>query len=169
MKRTTLITLSVLGLLQLFSATATAADYVTRAEYDALLQKVAKLEATMASMQTTQIDAIREEVATALPATRQVKPSSSIVDNVVDAIYVREQAINYPWMDSAKWNVLKKGMSPGEVVDVLGLPTTDEPSLHKRVDNVYTYEGRQPATGKRIVGKIRFLKKKVIEIDLPKL
>ncbi|MGJ8638397.1 MAG: hypothetical protein ACSHYA_03300 [Opitutaceae bacterium] len=168
MKKSTSILSVVLSSYLFFSPFLSAEESVSREEYEQLQAKVERLEAAVASLQATQIDAISREVAEK-QLSKPAAQNSSIVDNVVDAMFVREQAINYPWMDTAKWSTLKNGMSPGRVVKILGSPTTDEPSLHKRVDRVYTYEGRQPSTNKRITGKVRFLKGKVIDIELPKL
>jgi hypothetical protein len=50
---------------------------------------------------------------------------------------------------------------------VLDQPTLNEPSMHKRVDLVYTYQGRRVATAKKVAGIVRFYKGKVIEIEAP--
>jgi hypothetical protein len=60
-------------------------------------------------------------------------------------------------------------MTPEEVVTLLEQPTLNEPSLHKRVDFVYTYQGRRVATAKKVTGIIRFYKGKVIEVEAPDL
>ena len=70
-------------------------------------------------------------------------------------------------MSSDKWSRIQKGMSPRQVIDVLGAPTLDEPSLHKRKDRVWTWMGRRVATAKRVEGIIRFYKGEVIEIEPP--
>ncbi len=118
-------------------------------------------------MRKVQVSALSGEALKAMPDS--VKKDPALIEQVVDAMHVREQAINFPWMDLAKWKQLKVGLSPDEVVDVLGEPTLNEPSMHKRVDFVYTYEGRQPSTGKRVSGVVRFYKSQAIEIELPKL
>ena len=68
----------------------------------------------------------------------------------------REKAV-YPWMQAEKWAQLNKGMTPDEVVAVLGPPLND-PSLHKRIDTVYTYVGRRVATNEKTTGIVRFYK-----------
>ena len=72
-------------------------------------------------------------------------------------------------MDSAKWAPLRMGMSPEDVIAHLGEPTLDEPSLNRRIDFVYTYQGRRPATNQRVEGKIRFYKGEAIDIERPVL
>ena len=61
------------------------------------------------------------------------------------------------------------GMSPEDVIAQLGEPTLDEPSLNRRIDFVYTYQGRRPATNKKIEGKVRFYKGEAIDIERPAL
>ena len=149
------------------SSLLSAEEYVTRSEYEALSRKVEALQLEVRSLQKVQVSTLSEEALAAMPD--EVKDSPALIEQVVDAMHSREQAINFPWMDTAKWELLKKGMSPDAVVDVLGSPTLNEPSMHKRVDFVYTYEGRQPSTGKRIFGVVRFYKSKAIEIEFPEL
>ena len=94
---------------------------------------------------------------------------ASLIENVVAAVKQREQEVNFPWMDSAKWAPLRKGMTPEDVIAQLGEPTLDEPSLNRRIDFVYTYQGRRPATNKKIEGKVRFYKGEAIDIERPSL
>ena len=92
---------------------------------------------------------------------------ATLMERVVEAVHVREQQINYPWMQTDLWGDLKKGMSPEEVETLLGEPTMEDPSLHKKIDTVYTYRGRRPADGELLVGKVKFRKNKVVTIEAP--
>ena len=74
-----------------------------------------------------------------MPSSSSSQASPSLIENVVAAVKQREQEVNFPWMDSAKWAPLRMGMSPDEVIAQLGEPTLDEPSLNRRIDFVYTY------------------------------
>lgn len=92
-----------------------------------------------------------------------------LVGRVVDAITVRDEAVQYPWMNPALWSQLQEGMSPDEVKGILGEPTLEDPSLHPRRDLVYTYRGRRLATGERVIGKVKFWREKVVVIETPSL
>ena len=148
---------------------AQSQEVVTRAEYEALAAKVEQLEARLAGVQTQQLDSITQEVLASIPANASSQASPSLIENVVAAVKQREQEVNFPWMDSAKWAPLRMGMSPEEVIAQLGEPTLDEPSLNRRIDFVYTYQGRRPATNQRVEGKVRFYKGEAIEIERPVL
>ena len=141
------------------------AEAVTRTEYEALVAKVAQLEARLNSLQLQQVDTDTQEVIVAMPDTASASPS--LIQNVVAAVKQREQQVNFPWMNLSKWASLREGQTPEQVVAILGKPTLNEPSLHRRIDFVYTYEGRRPATNKKVVGKIRFYKGEAIEIVRP--
>ena len=148
---------------------AESQEAVTRAEYEALAAKVAQLEARLAGVQTQQLDSITQEVIASMPASTSSQASPSLIENVVAAVKQREQEVNFPWMDSTKWAPLRMGMSPEDVIAQLGEPTLDEPSLNRRIDFVYTYQGRRPATNQRIEGKVRFYKGEAIDIERPVL
>ena len=143
-----------------------AADVaVSRAEYAALAARVAQLEARLNGLQTQPLDTITQEVLAAMP--EQAKGEANLIETVVAAVKQREQEVKFPWMDDAKWAPIRKGLSVEQVVAVLGKPTLNEPSLRKWVDFVYTYQGRRPATNKRIVGKVRFRKGVVVDVEPP--
>ena len=144
-------------------------EAVTRAEYEALAAKVAQLEARIAGVQTQQLDSITQEVLASMPASASSQTSPSLVDKVVAAVKQREQEVNFPWMHSSKWAPLRMGMSPEDVIAQLGEPTLDEPSLNRRIDFVYTYQGRRPATNQKIEGKVRFYKGEAVDIQRPVL
>lgn len=133
----------------------------------ALAQRVEQLEASLRVVRNKQVEEIATEAFAAMPANTQDR--QLLIDSVVTTIQSREEAASYPWMDVDKWSAIKKGMTPEEVVVVLDKPTLNEPSMHKRVDTVYTYQGRRVATAKKVTGIIRFYKGKVIEIEKPQL
>ena len=93
----------------------------------------------------------------------------TLIEKVVKTIQIREEEKFYPWMESAKWDSVEKGMTPEAIISILGEPTLDEPSLHKRIDQVYTYKGRRVATREKVTGIIRFYKGVVVSIEAPKL
>ena len=136
---------------------------VSRAEYRALAARVAALEARL----NNQMDALTSNVLQAMP--EQGEGQKSLISSVVDAVKQREQQVNFPWMDSSKWALIREGQSVDQVTAILGKPTLNEPSLRKWVDYVYSYQGRRPSDNKRIEGKVRFKKDMVVDIDTPNL
>ena len=146
-------------------AQAQDAQTVSRTEYEALAAKVAQLEARLNGMQLQQVDTVTQEVLATMPESTSATPS--LIENVVAAVKQREEQVNFPWMNLSKWASLREGQTPEQVVAILGEPTLDEPSLNRRIDFVYTYEGRRPATNKKVIGKIRFYKGEAIEIVRP--
>ena len=165
MKNLFSILLLVLGMLAVPFYSAQAE--VSEEAFKALLERVEQLEAAVRVTRNTQIESIASAAVAQLPV--NAVDRQSFIDEVVTSIQGKEEAAFYPWMDDAKWAKVRKGMSPGAVVKVLGLPTLDEPSLHKRKDRVYTWQGRRVATAERVEGIIRFYKDKVIEIEPPVL
>ena len=138
---------------------------VSRTEYEALVARVSALEANFAANSSDQLDSITSKVIAALPVNSEEK--TTLIENVVSAVKKHEQDVNFPWMDSSKWALIRNGQSVDEVVTILGKPTLNEPSLRRWVDSVYTYQGRRPATNKKIVGKVRFKKGVVVDFELP--
>ena len=136
---------------------------VSRAEYEALAKRVTQLEARLRN----QIDTLANSVLQAIP--EKGEGQKSLINSVVDAVKQREQQVNFPWMESAKWALIRKGQSANQVTAILGKPTLNESSLRKWVDFVYSYQGRRPSDNKRIEGKIRFKKDIVVNIEVPNL
>ena len=136
---------------------------VSRAEYEALVKRVAVLEARL----NNQMDTLASSVLEAIPD--QGKRQKSLINSVVDAVKQREQQVNFPWMDQSKWARIREGQSVDQVTAILGRPTLKEPSLRKWVDYVYSYQGRRPSDNKRIEGKVRFKKDIVVDIGAPNL
>ena len=136
---------------------------VSRAEYEALAARVSVLEARL----NNQMDTLTSDVLQAMP--EQGEGQKSLISSVVDAVKQREQQVNFPWMDSSKWALIREGQSVDQVTAILGKPTLNEPSLRKWVDYVYSYQGRRPSDNKRIEGKVRFKKDIVVDVDTPNL
>ena len=158
----------VLSGLVLFSSPSMAvAEEVTKEEFLALQKRVEELESAVRVVKNTQVEAIATETFAAMPMTQDDR--NTLIENVVEKIQAREESANFPWMEASKWVNVRKGMTPEEVVTLLEQPTLNEPSLHKRVDFVYTYQGRRVATAKKVTGIIRFYKGKVIEVQAPDL
>ena len=145
---------------------ATAQD-VSRAEFMALAQRLEEVEAALQVVSNTQVQAIATEAVAAMPM--NLADKNSLIESVVNTIQVRQESANFPWMDADKWARVVKGMSPDEVVAILEDPTLDEPSMHKRIDFVYTYQGRRVATAKKVSGVVRFYKGIAVEIEAPEL
>ena len=138
---------------------------VSRAEYEALAARVSALEANFAVNSSDQLDSLTSKVIAALPVKSEEK--TTLIKSVVAAVKKHEQDVNFPWMDNSKWALISNGQSVDQVVTILGKPTLNEPSLRKWVDFVYTYQGRRPATNQRIVGKVRFSKGVVVDLERP--
>ena len=145
----------------------TVAAEVTKEEFLALQKRVEELESAVRVVKNTQVEAIATETFAAMPMTQDDR--NSLIENVVEKIQAQEESANFPWMEASKWVNVRKGMTPEEVVTLLEQPTLNEPSLHKRVDFVYTYQGRRVATAKKVTGIIRFYKGKVIAVEAPDL
>ena len=143
------------------------ATEVTKEEFLALQKRVEELESAVRVVKNTQVEAIATETFAAMPMTQDDR--NSLIENVVEKIQAQEESANFPWMEASKWVNVRKGMTPEEVVTLLEQPTLNEPSLHKRVDFVYTYQGRRVATAKKVTCIIRFYKGKVIEVEAPDL
>ena len=155
------------GLVLFSSPSMSVATEVTKEEFLALQKRVEELESAVRVVKNTQVEAIATETFAAMPMTQDDR--NSLIENVVEKIQAREESANFPWMEASKWVSLRKGMTPEEVVTLLEQPTLNEPSLHKRVDFVYTYQGRRVATAKKVTGIIRFYKGKVIAVEAPDL
>ena len=149
-----------------FGLSGTAAD-VTRAEFMALAERVEQLESALEVARNDQVQSIATEVSAAIPMS--VSDRNSLIENVVVALQAREEEAYHPWMDAAKWARIENGMTPENVLLVLGRPRLNEPSMHRRIDKVYTYEGKRVASAKKVTGVIRFYKNKVVEVEAPNL
>ena len=156
----------ILGLL--IFTTANAQD-VTREEFETLLKRVQILEQKLMQTHQKEIENIAAEVTEHTSAPKQTGDEPNIIENVISVIQSREESVNYPWMDTAKWATIKKGTPLESVLEILGKPYTNESSLRKRIDNVFTYKGRRAATNEKVEGIIRFYKGEVVDIEPPSL
>ena len=149
------------------------AEEESPSQLDLILTELAKLSEGLQRVEQ-RIDNLENQIVTASAeaihstgTTTAEGESGTFIDRVVEAVQIREERINFPWMDSALWATLEEGMTPGEVQAILGEPTLEDPSLHKRIDTVYTYRGRKPATGEKILGKVKLYKGQLVQIEAP--
>ena len=154
----------ICSLFILFLAPSASAEPVSREEFTSLLERLDAVEAALGVVKAEQVESIAEEALATVQLSSSEK--TNLIENVVRTIQAREEKAVFPWME---WAQLSKGLSPEEVVSVLGRPTLNEPSLHKRIDVVYTYEGRRVATNEKMVGIVRFYKGVAVEIEAPSL
>ena len=147
------------------AALAGGQDDQILAELQKLNQTVEQLQSEVADLKG-QLEAVTSG-AVVVPGTAASGESGGLVQRVADAIHLQEDRGNYPWMDKALWEQLEEGMSEDAVIAILGEPTLNEPSLHKRIDVVFTYQGRRAATGEKVLGKIKFYRGKAVEIARP--
>ena len=134
-------------------------------ELRTLNQSVNRLEERVAQLEEGIVESSSERLVESRESSDN--SSTSLVQRVAEAVQLREQKANYPWMDDSLWAKIETGMSEEAVIAVLGEPSLDEPSLHKRVDKVYTYLGRRAVTNEKVVGKIKFQRGSVTEIEAP--
>lgn len=131
-----------------------------------VLSELRELRASMARIEE-RLERLEEQTEDGLPVEGLGSEPASFMERVATAVAVREERINYPWMDRALWDEVEEGMSPEAVKAILGEPTLEDPSLHKRIDTVYTYRGTSPQSGKKLVGRVRFYRGEVVSVDLP--
>lgn len=93
---------------------------------------------------------------------------NTLFERFSQKMYQKEEDKLFPWLDLNKWKSVQLKMDEKEVLEILGKPTLDELSLNKRIDNVFTYKGRVLSTNKKVEGKVRFYKGKVIDISAPR-
>ena len=130
-----------------------------------LNENVSRLEQRVAQQEEQIVRYSVEEITASREASGQ--DSSGLVQRVVEAVKLNEQQTNFPWLDDDLWSRVEKGMSADEVVALLGEPTVEEPSLHKRVDTVFSYIGRRAMGNEKVVGKIKLYRGKVVEVEAP--
>ena len=139
------------------------------AELHRLNASVEQLQDRVESLEGQLVGATAEAVVAAQSSPDTVVESSgeSLVDRVVDAIHIREEEVNFPWMEAGLWQQLEEGMSQEQVIAILGEPTLNDPSLKRWIDTVFTYRGRRPSTGERLTGKVRFYKDELVNFETP--
>lgn len=131
-----------------------------------VLSELRELRAGMARIEE-RLEQLEEQAGERLPADGLQSQPATFMERVATAVAVREERINFPWMDRALWDQVEEGMNPEAVKAILGEPTLEDPSLHKRIDTVYTYRGTSPQSGKKLVGRVRFYRGEVVSVDLP--
>lgn len=97
-----------------------------------------------------------------------IDDENTLFERFSQKMYQKEEDKLFPWLDLNKWKSVQLKMDEKEVIEILGKPTLDELSLNKRIDNVFTYKGRVLSTNKKVEGKVRFYKGKVIDISAPR-
>jgi len=151
----------------LFNAAAQDKSDLILEELKQLRASIERLETRIAALETQDsrllalVDAETEETS------QSATEGSGLIGRVVDAITIRDEGVRYPWLESALWDQLEEGMSAEAVKAILGEPTLEDPSLHPRRDLVYTYRGTRLSTGKRVSGKVKFWRDKVVVIERP--
>ncbi len=133
---------------------------------EGLLAELQSLRNDVSSLRE-RVQSLEEKLDGAMATTGSVMEESGILDRLTDAMHTRTVATHYPWMEASLWEKVEKGMSPEEVINILGEPSMTDPSLHKRIDTVFTYRGRHPGTGKKIIGKVKFRRNAVVVIERP--
>ena len=130
-----------------------------------------RVEILEAQMKEFQLNKITESQAFSSPEVSQViaKLSKEDIEKLANKVYQEEEGNLYPWMDMSKWEQLKIGMSTSETLAILGKPTKEFPSLHKRVDFLFIYKGRQIPSNRLVEGILKFYKDELIIIELPNL
>ena len=136
------------------------------ASYPDLEQRVKRLEEQVAELLDKQ--SFQEQIQDIHSKNEfNINDEKRLFERFSEKMYQKEEDNLYPWLDLNKWKSIKLGMSPKDVIEILGKPTLDELSLNKRIDNVFTYKGRVVSTNKKVEGKVRFYKEGVIEILFP--
>lgn len=135
---------------------------------EALEHRIEILEKQMKDLQRFKIT---ENQAFASPEFSRIiaNLSDQDIEKLADKVYQEEEINLYPWMDLTKWERLQKGMSTSDALAILGKPTKEFPSLHKRVDLLFIYKGRQIPSNRLVEGILKFYKDELIIIELPDL
>jgi hypothetical protein len=135
---------------------------------EALEHRIEILEKQMKDLQRFKIT---ENQAFASPEFSRIiaNLSDQDIEKLADKVYQEEEINLYPWMDLTKWERLQKGMSTSDALAILGKPTKEFPSLHKRVDLLFIYKGRQIPSNRLVEGILKFYKDELIVIERPDL
>lgn len=152
-----------IGLAQTASS---ASEAVLLEEIRALRSSLERVESRLTAVEQ-QLAAVATAPVAAQSTSTEVADNGTFMDRVAAAVKLRDERILFPWMDKALWAGVQEGMTPKEVREILGEPTLEDPSLHRRIDTVYTYRGRSPATGDLMVGKVKFYRNEVVEVEVP--
>jgi len=152
-----LLILSLLAALPIVANADSSLDESILAELQSLQGQVSAL--------TERVQSLEKKLDSGLAGPGESE--SGILDRLTDAMHERKVASHYPWMEASLWEKIEKGMSTEEVINILGEPSMTDPSLHKRIDTVFTYRGRHPGTGKKVTGKVKFYRNVVADIEKP--
>lgn len=130
-----------------------------------------RIEILEKQMKEFQLYKITENQVFSSPEVSQIisNLSKEDIEKLANKVYQEEEGNLYPWMDLSKWEQLKKGMSTSDALAILGKPTKEFPSLHKRVDLLFIYKGRQIPSNRLVEGILKFYKDELIIIELPNL
>lgn len=131
-----------------------------------LTERLDRMEERLQAIESATVASVVQGVqsATTIPS---ASSNGTLVERVVDAFSLQQEAVLFPWMNADKWAQLKEGMSYGEVIAILGDATMDDPSLNRRIDRVLTYAGRRVSNNERLVGKVKFRRDQVVLIESP--
>ena len=143
----------------------------------AALFTVANAESSLGESVLAELESLRKEVSALTERVQTLEKhinsggaaesEPGILERLTDAMNEQKVATHYPWMEESLWNEVENGMSPEDVIAILGEPSMTDPSLHKRIDTVMTYRGRHPGTGKKVTGKVKFYRGVVVAIEKP--
>lgn len=158
-KMKNLLIISLLATLPVLSVADSNHGNSLHAELQSLRDEVSAL--------TARVELLEKQIDSGVSVAPAKESDNGILDRLTSAMQDRTIATHYPWMDASLWKKVETGMSPEAVIAILGEPSMTDPSLHKRIDTVYTYKGRHPGTGKKITGKIKFYRDLVVKIEAP--
>ena len=150
---------SLLAILPVLSHADSGSGHPLHAELQSLRDEVSAL--------TARVELLEKQVDSGVSVAPAKESDNGILDRLTSAMQDRTIATHYPWMDASLWKKIDTGMSPEAVMAILGEPSMTDPSLHKRIDTVYTYKGRHPGTGKKMTGKVKFYRGLVVKIEAP--
>ena len=148
-------------------------------EIEVLKQRIAALEARVSNQDATirQLQLSQTSRGTA-PSTYEAPQNVtsagnvqtgglSIMDRLRSGISYTSLPPSGPWANPANWGSLAKGMSPDDVVKLLGKPLFSKDSTRPRADEYWQYAGKLP-NGEQLQGRVRYYRGSVVDWDVPK-
>lgn len=140
-----------------------------RQTVESLQQRVSELEAQLAAVsRAPAAGPVAPAAPTPSARTKLVEEEDpSLFERLLDGMQREDPPSSRLWIDPAKWAQLKKGMTTDEVLAILGEPMFDEPSLNRRIDQVWTYRARNTETRERVIGKVKFENGRIVAIEEP--
>ena len=130
-----------------------------------LEERVMDLEARIVALEARLGDAEAEAAAALERADKMEEEKKSWVSMDNMNPFVRHAWVNEAWTREESWAAIREGLSPDEVVAILGEPTRTVRSLKPMVDLVYFYEGS--IQGNKIRGRISFRDDATIHFKKP--